>query len=73
MFVGDLSELPGWIALGVSLFLLGSDHGFMLSGAQQLQQKFTDAIKKSIPIVRFIKVYNSKKALNKNLSGWHAC
>jgi 2-keto-3-deoxy-L-rhamnonate aldolase RhmA len=47
MFVGDLSELPRWISLGVSLFLLGSDHGFMLSGAQQLQQKFTDAIKKA--------------------------
>jgi 2-keto-3-deoxy-L-rhamnonate aldolase RhmA len=45
MFVGDLSELPHWISLGVSLFLLGSDHGFMLSGAQQLQQTFTDAIK----------------------------
>jgi hypothetical protein len=27
--------------------LLGSDHGFMLSGAQQLQQKFTDAIKQA--------------------------
>jgi len=47
MFVGDLTELPRWISLGVSLFLLGSDHGFMLSGAQQLQQKFTDAIKKA--------------------------
>ncbi|MCI2285424.1 aldolase/citrate lyase family protein [Colwellia sp. MSW7] len=47
MFVADLSELPRWISLGVSLFLLGSDHGFMLSGAQQLQQKFADAIKQA--------------------------
>jgi 2-keto-3-deoxy-L-rhamnonate aldolase RhmA len=47
MFVGDLSELPHWISLGVGLFLIGSDHGFMLSGAQQLQQKFTDAIKQA--------------------------
>jgi 2-keto-3-deoxy-L-rhamnonate aldolase RhmA len=47
MFVGDLSELPHWITLGVGLFLIGSDHGFMLSGAQQLQQKFTDAIKQA--------------------------
>ncbi|PAJ76275.1 aldolase [Pseudoalteromonas sp. NBT06-2] len=47
MFVGDLTELPHWIASGVSLFLLGSDHGFMLSGAQQLQQIFADAVAKN--------------------------
>lgn len=47
MFVGDLTELPRWIAMGVSLFLLGSDHNFMLSGAAQLKQIFTDAIAKS--------------------------
>ncbi len=47
MFVGDLNELPRWIAMGVSLFLLGSDHNFMLSGAAQLKQTFTDAIAKS--------------------------
>lgn len=46
MFVGDLSELPDWIAAGVSLFLLGSDHGFMLNGAQQLQQTFQQAVAK---------------------------
>jgi hypothetical protein len=34
MFVGDLSDIPRWISLGVSLFLLGSNHGFVLSGAQ---------------------------------------
>jgi len=47
MFVGDLTELPHWISKGVSLFLLGSDHGFMLSGANQLQQTFEQAITKS--------------------------
>lgn len=47
MFVGDLTELPQWIAQGVSLFLLGSDHSFMLSGAKQLQQTFDDAVSKS--------------------------
>jgi len=44
MFVGDLTELPHWIAKGVSLFLLGSDHSFMLAGAKQLQQTFNAAI-----------------------------
>ena len=36
MFTADLSELPKWRAAGASLFLLGSDHGFMLSGASNL-------------------------------------
>ncbi len=44
MFVGDLTELPHWIAKGVSLFLLGSDHSFMLAGAKQLQQTFNAAV-----------------------------
>jgi len=44
MFVGDLSELPHWISKGVCLFLLGSDHSFMLSGANQLQQTFDEAV-----------------------------
>jgi len=47
MFVGNLNELPLWIKAGVSLFLLGSDHGFMLSGAAQLKQTFDHAIKQS--------------------------
>ena len=38
MFTADLSELPKWRAAGASLFLLGSDHGFMLSGASSLTQ-----------------------------------
>lgn len=47
MFVGDLTELAQWISMGVSLFLLGSDHGFMLSGAKQLQNTFNEAVEKS--------------------------
>lgn len=38
MFTGDLSEVPRWRALGVSLFLLGSDQGFLRSGAQALRR-----------------------------------
>lgn len=44
MFVGNLAELPDWLAKGVSLFLLGSDHGFMLNGAKQLQNTFNEAV-----------------------------
>ena len=33
MFTANLDEIPKWRAAGTSLFLLGSDHGFMLSGA----------------------------------------
>ncbi|MEM7571220.1 MAG: aldolase/citrate lyase family protein [Pseudomonadota bacterium] len=36
MFTSDVSELGKWQALGASLFLLGSDHSFMLSGAAAL-------------------------------------
>ena len=36
MFTGNLDELPKWRKAGASLFLLGSDHGFMLSGAAAL-------------------------------------
>ncbi|MEO1020396.1 MAG: aldolase/citrate lyase family protein, partial [Pseudomonadota bacterium] len=38
MFTADLDEIPKWRAAGASLFLLGSDHGFMLSGAAALTQ-----------------------------------
>ena len=48
MFVGNLDELPLWIKSGVSLFLLGSDHSFLLNGANQLQQAFTSSITKAI-------------------------
>jgi len=36
MFTANLDEFPGWRAKGASLFLLGSDHSFMLSGAADL-------------------------------------
>jgi staphyloferrin B biosynthesis citrate synthase len=36
MFTGDLAELPDWRGRGASLFLLESDHSFMLAGAADL-------------------------------------
>jgi 2-keto-3-deoxy-L-rhamnonate aldolase RhmA len=36
MFVGDLDEVPHWRDRGASLFLLSSDHGFLLQGAAGL-------------------------------------
>lgn len=39
MFVPDPEELPHWRKLGVSFFLLGSDHAFILSGAAKLRQR----------------------------------
>lgn len=38
MFTANLDEIPKWRAAGASLFLLGSDHGFMLSGSATLTQ-----------------------------------
>jgi len=43
MFIPNLDELENWLEQQVSLFLLGSDHSFMLAGARQLQQRFKDA------------------------------
>ena len=43
MFVGNLNELGYWKEKGVSLFLLSSDHGFMLSGAKALRETFDKA------------------------------
>ncbi|MEW6999142.1 HpcH/HpaI aldolase/citrate lyase family protein [Colwelliaceae bacterium BS250] len=40
MFVGNLNEIPRWKNLGVSVFLLASDHNFLLSGAEALRQSF---------------------------------
>lgn len=36
MFVPDLAEVSRWIELGVSLFLLESDHVFLRKGARAL-------------------------------------
>lgn len=38
MFTADLGEIPHWRSKGARLFLLGSDHSFMLSGAAALTQ-----------------------------------
>lgn len=43
MFVGNLNELAYWKEKGVSLFLLSSDHGFILSGAKALRETFDQA------------------------------
>lgn len=43
MFIANLDELEQWIEKRVSLFLLGSDHSFMLAGARQLQARFAQA------------------------------
>jgi 2-keto-3-deoxy-L-rhamnonate aldolase RhmA len=39
MFVADLAELPRWRELGVSFFLLESDHTFLLRGAAALSAR----------------------------------
>ncbi len=36
MFVARVADVPAWAEKGASLFLLGSDHGFMLAGAAAL-------------------------------------
>jgi 2-keto-3-deoxy-L-rhamnonate aldolase RhmA len=36
MFLARASDIPHWRAQGATLFLLGSDHGFMLAGAAAL-------------------------------------
>lgn len=43
MFIANLDELEQWLEKQVSLFLLGSDHSFMLAGAKQLQSRFAQA------------------------------
>lgn len=39
MFTPRASDVPMWREKGASLFLLGSDHGFIRSGAQQLRNQ----------------------------------
>lgn len=41
MFTADTREIPGWIAAGASLFLLGSDQAFVLDGARRLADEFS--------------------------------
>ena len=40
MFVGNLDEVPHWQKTGANLFLLSSDHSFLLQGAAGLVQRF---------------------------------
>jgi 2-keto-3-deoxy-L-rhamnonate aldolase RhmA len=40
MFTPSIDEVPRWRAAGASLFLLGSEQGFVLSGARQLAAAF---------------------------------
>jgi 2-keto-3-deoxy-L-rhamnonate aldolase RhmA len=40
MFVGDLNEIPQWRKAGASLFILKSDHAFILEGARSLRAEF---------------------------------
>lgn len=47
MFTSNISELSHWTALGASLFLLGSDHSFMLAGAAQLKAQVDEALDRS--------------------------
>ena len=39
MFTANIDEIPSWREKGVSLFILSSDHSFMLQGAQAFSQK----------------------------------
>jgi len=39
MFLARIEDVPHWAGLGASLFLLGSDHGFLLSGAARLVEQ----------------------------------
>ncbi len=40
MFVGDTQEIPRWIEAGANLFILKSDHTFLLEGARRLRDEF---------------------------------
>ncbi|MGH8863128.1 MAG: HpcH/HpaI aldolase family protein [Burkholderiales bacterium] len=40
MFTPGIDEIPRWRAAGAGLFLLGSDQGFVLSGARQIAAAF---------------------------------
>jgi 2-keto-3-deoxy-L-rhamnonate aldolase RhmA len=38
MFVATVAEARQWMERGASLFVLSSDHGFLLAGARQLRE-----------------------------------
>lgn len=39
MFLARIEDVPHWTARGASLFLLGSDHGFLIQGAADLLRR----------------------------------
>lgn len=41
LFLAGTDEIPAWIERGVSFFLISSDHGLMLRGANDLAQAFS--------------------------------
>ncbi|MEL6361412.1 MAG: aldolase/citrate lyase family protein [Pseudomonadota bacterium] len=45
MFVGDLAEIPKWRQAGATLFILKSDHSFLLDGARQLRDDFDQQVR----------------------------
>lgn len=42
MFLARLEDVARWRARGASLFLLGSDHGFLLAGAGEMMRRMKD-------------------------------
>ena len=44
MFVSDVSEAGKWMEQGASLFLLESDHAFLINGAKLLREKFDNCV-----------------------------
>ena len=42
MFLGRVGDVPGWREQGASLFILGSDHDFLLGGAAALGKAIRD-------------------------------
>ncbi|RWH67383.1 MAG: 4-hydroxy-2-oxovalerate aldolase [Mesorhizobium sp.] len=51
MFVSDLAELPGWLEMGSSLFLLSSDQTFLQEGARDLRSAFDASASKGIATI----------------------
>jgi 2-keto-3-deoxy-L-rhamnonate aldolase RhmA len=44
LFLANTDEVAFWIERGVSFFLIGSDHGFVLAGANTLAERFAAAV-----------------------------
>lgn len=44
MFLGRVADVPYWRTRGATLFILGSDHDFLLRGAAQLVADITDTV-----------------------------